>query len=250
MSGACMRLSLRTWAAAAAIVSGALACAAAADDPVAILRRADHARGNPGGVSFHMRIVSLENGRTSQLTVFVQARAYDFLCEELDPPKYKGQKLLMVSGNMWFSKPGLSKPIAISQRQRLMGQAAHGDIAATNYADEYDAVVAGEDVVDGEPCTLFDLKARTKKATYDRIRYWVSKERIVGVKAEYFTVSGKLIKTARMEYANRSRSGGPFISAIEIRDSLISENVTIMTYIEPRFDDIPPGILSLDRLSR
>lgn len=235
---------------------------AAFGDPVEILRAADRARGSLEGVAFDMTIVSVENGRTSEMRVHVQARGFDFLCEELEPPKYKGQKLLLVSGNMWFSKPGLSKPIAISQRQRLMGQAAHGDIAATNYADEYDATVVGEETVGGEFCHLFDLQARTKKATYDRIRYWVSKERTVGVKAEYFTVSGKLIKTARMEYENRSGggvSGGvpgsagvgrPFISKIVITDALNAESVTTMTFIDPKFPAIPPETLTLDRLSR
>lgn len=236
-----------------AVLFLALIGAGAPADVTEILRSADRARGSLEGVAFDMTIVSEENGRTTEMLVRVQARGFDFICEELEPLKYRGQKLLLLSGNMWFAKPGLSKPIAISQRQRLMGQAAHGDIAATNYADEYEATMVEEEAVGGEPCHIFDLKARTKKATYDRIRYWVSKQRGVGVKAEYFTVSGKLIKTARMEYENRARDAGgerPFISKIVIADALNDRNVTIMTFIEPEFGEIPLEKLSLDRLSR
>lgn len=55
------------------------------------------------------------------------------LAEYLEPLRSKGSRILQVGRNMWFTKPGLRKPVAISPRQRLTGQAAIGDIAATNY---------------------------------------------------------------------------------------------------------------------
>jgi hypothetical protein len=260
-----------TWAGAAAgaaTVSAAATAPASADDAVAILRNADHARGNVEGVTWKVELESREKEKVNRLTVLVKSRRYDFLGEELEPPKYKGQKLLMVSGNMWFTKPGLSKPIPISRRQRLMGEAAHGDIAATNYADEYDATITGEEVLGGkagtgmpgptgeagtrgEACLVFDLRAKDKKPTYDRIRYWVSKERSVGVKAEYYTVSGKLIKTAVMEYertAMPGREARPFISRIVITDALVSTNVTTLTFREPRFGEIPDEVFNVNML--
>lgn len=222
-------------------------------DPIAILRAADASRGSLRGVEFDMTILSHENGRDTELRVHVQARGYDFVCEELYPPKYKGQKLVLLSGNMWFYRPGLSKPVAISQRQRLMGQAANGDIAATNYAAEYEGTISGEESIDGELCDRFELKAVTKRATYDGIRYWVSRERGVGVRADYFSISGKLIKTARMEYGNRTIHDGrdrPFISSIVITDALVDSNVTILTYIRPEFRELPDRVFSLDLLGR
>jgi hypothetical protein len=222
-------------------------------DPVAILRHTDHARGNVKGVTWRVELESLEGERVNRLTVSVKSRGYDFLGEELEPPKYKGQKLLMVSGNMWFTKPGLSKPIPISRRQRLMGEAAHGDIAATNYADEYDATITGEETVDGENCLVLDLRAKDKKPTYDRIRYWVSKGREVGVRAEYFTVSGKLIKTAVMEYARTVMPEGgvrPFITKIVITDALASTNVTTLVFRNPRFGELPDEVFNVNLLGR
>lgn len=240
----------------AVVAGGALLClalpvvprVAAAEDPVEILRRADRARGNLGGVTWEVHILSIEGDRTNELTASVQSRGYDFLSETLAPPKSKGQKLLMVSGNMWFHKPGLRKPISIAQRQRLMGQAAYGDIAATNYASEYDAAVVGPEAVDGEPCTVFDLAARTKNVTYDRIRYWISDARGVGVRAEYYTLSGKLLKTARMEFDRTVRADGqerPFISALIITDAVTSRNVTTLEFRDPRFTEIPDRVFNV-----
>ena len=248
-----MRRILLTAAVCALCGFGAISVPAAPVDPVEILRAADASRGNLQGVEFDMTITSHENGRDTELRVHVQARGYDFVCEELYPPKYKGQKLALISGNMWFYKPGLSKLVAISQRQRLMGQAANGDIAATNYAAEYEGTISGEESIDGELCDRFELRAANKRATYDRIRYWVSKERGVGVRADYFSVSGKLIKSARMEYDNRTTHDGrdrPFISRIVITDALVASNITTLSYIRPVFRELPDHIFSLDLLGR
>ena len=53
---------------------------------------------------------------------------------------------------IWFVKPGLRRPVSISARQRLSGDAANGDIASTNYARDYEGTLAGEEAVNGEPC--------------------------------------------------------------------------------------------------
>jgi len=220
-------------------------------DVAEILRKADNARGNLEGLIWTLDIASQEGDRTSTMTVDVKTRGYDFLSETRSPAKYKGQKLLLVSGNMWFHKPGLSKPVPIAPRQRLMGQAAYGDIAATNYAEDYEGEIVGEESVDGEPCLVFALKARERNATYNGVRYWVSKERGVGVRGEYFTVSGKLIKTARMEYREITTDSSPdqlIVSTIVITDALIRDNVTTLVFRDPKFEKLPDRLFNVNLL--
>jgi len=224
-----------------------------ANEDVAILEKADRARGNLEGVTWTVVIHSEERGRTREITVAVRSRGYNFLGEMLSPPKSKGQELLMVSGTMWFHKPGLSKPVPISRRQRLMGQASYGDIAATNYAHEYAAETMEDDAVAGESCRVFDLRARNKKTTYDHIRYWISKSRGVGLRAEYFTVSGKLIKTALMEYAPVRDDRGRkrlFITKLVITDALIDGDVTTLTFQTPSFRKLPDRIFNVALFGR
>jgi len=194
-----------------------------------VLRKADQARGNMEGITWQVTVTFQSHSGVETITYDVKARGFDILAENTAPPKYKGNKVLMVTGNMWFHRPDLSKPVPISQRQRLLGNAAYGDIAATNYAEDYDPKLLGEEPVDGEECFVFDLKSKDKRATYDRIKYWISKDRLVGVKADYFTVSGKKLKTAGMRYDNRTRLNTavrPFISKITILDELVSTDVT------------------------
>jgi hypothetical protein len=154
---------------------------------------------------------------------------------------------------MWFVKPGLSKPVPVSPRQKLVGGASYGDIAATNYAHDYSVISLSDESVNGEHCHVFDLKSASKKTTYDRIKYWVSKERLVGIKAEFFTVSGKLLKRAAFEHENRItlRSGPhPFISKMTIIDAIIRDNVTKLHLNEPKLTQVPPSALDLNVLMR
>ncbi|MBU1524512.1 MAG: outer membrane lipoprotein-sorting protein [Candidatus Omnitrophica bacterium] len=219
-----------------------------------ILRKADQARGNLEGVTWKVGIVSQE-GESKKHRVFnVKARGFDIRAQNLSPAKYKGNKLLMVKGNMWFYKPDLSKPVPVSRRQRLLGNATYGDIASTNYAEDYTAAFLKEEVINGEICYVYELEAKPDRmTTYDRIKYWVSKERSVGVKADYFTVSGKKFKSAVMEYENSVELDSkkqPFISQIIIYEALMSKNVTILTFAEPVMSYIDDHIFNLNLLRK
>jgi hypothetical protein len=216
-----------------------------------ILHQADQARGNLEGVTWEVSLESVENSRTETMTFDVNARGFDILAQTLAPPKSKGQKILMLRGNMWFYKPGLSKAVPISRRQRLLGNAVYGDIAATNYAEEYEATMLADDKVNGEVCSVFDLKSKDKKTTYDRIKYWISKDRLVGVKAEYFTVSGKQFKSSTMEYAHTVEINGqarPFISRIVIYDELMSNDITTLSLRRPHLQPLPNYVFDLNLL--
>jgi hypothetical protein len=231
-------------------------CGNALADPTTqdILRQADQARGNLEGITWEVVLESVEKKRTESMTLDVTARQFDIRAETLAPPKSKGNKLLMLSGNMWFYKPGLSKPVPVSQRQRLLGKAAYGDIAATNYAEDYEATRLGEEEVNGKLAYVFDLQAKDgKKTTYDRIKYWISKDPIVGVKADYFTVSGKKFKSAMMEYTNTVLIRGqarPFISRVIIHGELMSSDVTTLTLSEPNFQQVAPYLFNLNLLTK
>jgi hypothetical protein len=221
--------------------------------PQEILSRADRARGNVEGVEWEIEIESVERGRTQKRTILVMARGHNSLAEFLSPPKVKGRKLLMIDRNMWFIKPGLRKPVPISPRQKLMGGASNGDIASTNYAGDYEPTSVADDTVNGEPCFLLDLKATNKKATYDRIKYWISKARLVGIKSEFFTVSGKKFKSATFAYENSIMVEGrpvAFVSKMVITDAVIQANVTTMTYEKVELKKIPDSAFNLNLLVR
>ena len=220
-----------------------------------ILRQADRARGNLDGVTWDISVTSMEKDKKdTRIEMVVKARGFDVLAENTAPPKYKGNKVLMLRDNMWFYRPSLSKPVPISKRQKLQGQAAYGDITSTDYADGYDASLLREEACGEETCYVLELKSRNKSNTYDLIHYWVSKGRSVGVKANYFTVSGKLFKSAVMDYENivELEDGGTqiFISRIVITDELIGTNQTVLAFTDTRLEKLGNYIFNINLLRK
>jgi hypothetical protein len=221
--------------------------------PKEILQKADEARGNVEGVEWTITIESIERGRKQLRTLIIKARDFNSLAEFISPPKVKGQKLLMIDRNMWFVKPGLRKPVPISPRQKLIGGASNGDIASTNYAGDYEATHMSNEKVNEESCYFFDLRATNKNATYDRIKYWISKKGLVGVKADFFTVSGKMFKSATFEYNNRimvQDEPRSFVSKMVITNAVIKEDITTMTYSKVKIKRIPDSTFNLNLLMR
>jgi outer membrane lipoprotein-sorting protein len=222
-------------------------------DSKEVLRKADEARGNAEGIQWEILIDSVESGRDQHRTIKVSAHSFNSLAEFIAPANVKGQKLLMLDRNMWFAKPGLSKAVPISPRQKLLGAAANGDIASTNYAGDYNVAKMSDSTINGEPCYLLDLSAVDSRATYDKIKYWISKERLVGVKAEFYTISGKMFKTAAFEYKNSiSIDGKPreFISRMVITSAIIKDDVTTMHYRKAVINNIPDSIFNLNLLTK
>ncbi|MBI5590478.1 MAG: outer membrane lipoprotein-sorting protein [Deltaproteobacteria bacterium] len=220
--------------------------------PKEILSRADMARGNLEGVKWLVVISSVENNTGQGRSLNILAKGYDFLGIMIEPPKVKNQKIMMVDHNMWYTKPGLKKPVPVSSRQKLIGGAAYGDIAATNYADDYEPTPLPDETINDEPCYVFDLKAISKKSTYDQIKYWISKDRLVGVKSEFYTVSGKLFKTAVFEYANQvviENKPSSFISRMTIRDALIETNITTLLFNNNQLVRVPDSTFDMNKFS-
>jgi hypothetical protein len=219
-----------------------------------ILSHADRARGNLAGIIWDIRITTNEEGAAETRGLTVTVKGNNTLARYTSPPAMNDRMVLMVDRNMWFIRSGLKKPVSISPRQKLMGDAANGDIASTDYAEDYSGVLSGDETIKGEACYVLDLKAANKNVTYDRIRYWVSKERLVGVKAEFYTISGKLFKTAEFRYDNRVRTPDneeiPFVSELAIRDAIQKDKVTTLTYSHIRVQTVPDSTFNLNVLVR
>lgn len=204
-------------------------------DAATILAASDKARGGGlPGILWQVNVETAErDGARDNMRVVVKSNGDDNMMEILEPVKARGRKILMRGNNMWFSSPSVTKPVPISPRQRLTGQASYGDIAATNYVKDYSAVMLGNEVLDSVPCYVLELTAASKSVTYDKVKYWIAQDSGLGIRAEFYTVSGKHIKTARFKYDNQISAGDksiPFVSEMQIVDALAGDTVTTLVY--------------------
>ncbi|MBA3886059.1 MAG: outer membrane lipoprotein-sorting protein [Acidobacteria bacterium] len=219
-----------------------------------LLKDADRARGGLAtGITWTASVETTDEESASSRTFLVKARGDDALVEALAPARYKGEIMLFNDRTIWFVKPGLRRPVSISARQRLHGDASNGDIASTNYARDYEGTVVGETTVDGKPVWTLELKARARNVTYDRIRYWVSKKGHLGMKAEFLTVGGDLFKSATFEYGNRARTPAgefDFVSRMTIADATGAGTVTTIVFGPPRVETHPSSMFNINNVMR
>src|SRR5438067_3726350 len=112
----------------------------------------------------------------------------------LEPAADKGQILLMRGRDLWIYMPNLSQPVRLALSQRLTGQVANGDLARANFSGDYTPSLVGTELIDGEPCYVLELSAVDRGVTYHRVKYWVKESDNRPSKAEFYSVSDRLLK--------------------------------------------------------
>lgn len=156
-----------------------------------IVKKADLKRGL-GNVphSFNVTITDQDQKNEVYHVLFKDINAS--LTEQTEPPRARGRKILMKDYDIWLFTPNIKKALRISLEQKLTGQVSNGDIARTNYAEDYEASILKSDSNN----YLLNLIAKNKKVTYGKIEYLVSKKELNPVEATFFAISGKALKKA------------------------------------------------------
>jgi hypothetical protein len=170
-------------------------------------------------------------------------------------PARDANKLMLKSGNdLWFFDPSSKASIRLSPQQRLLGQAANGDVVTVNLAIDYRAELAGEEPVqDGDRqsrrCHKLALSAAAPDVTYHRIEMWLDAVSHRPVKARFYAESGQLLKTA---YYRRYQPqlGIERPTETVIIDGLDPGWVTVMRFSDYAWRDVPEAWLQRDYLPR
>lgn len=169
-----------------------------------LLKESDRPRGGvEKGLTWEMELTTMDDPKNSVRQFVIKTKGDNAIAESKAPPKFKGEILLFKDRNMWFLKPDLKKPVAISARQKLGGQAANGDIASTQYFRDYTPIFVKKEMIGGDETALLLLKAKSETVTYDSIRYWISLKQKIALKAEFLNLQGKAFKEATFEYKNK-----------------------------------------------
>ena len=165
-----------------------------------------------------------------------------------EPAAAKGQEMLRVGDNMWVYMPNLKRSIRIAARESFQGgDFNNGDILRVNYVVDYNAKLVASD--DAALWTL-DLAVKTKEATYDRVKLWMSKNKRMPVRAEYYAASGKLLRSAKFEDVKTFR-GFERPSRIMMRNELATQRFSELTMLDIKINvETPPQKFVIDDLGR
>lgn len=180
----------------------------AAPDAQALLAQSDAIRNPSQPFKVTVTLTEFEKGvQVNTTTLLSLARTLEAggqfasLVRFVQPVRDAGKVMLKNGSDLWFYDPGTKSAVRISPQQRLMGQAANGDVVTVNFARDYQATVAAEETVrDGEKQTRKSYKlmltAASSDATYGTIELWVDTGNSAPIKARFFAESGRLLKTA------------------------------------------------------
>jgi outer membrane lipoprotein-sorting protein len=252
-----VRSRLQGHAAAAILLAPALllgtAGARAGDDELAksIVEKADHVRfpAEPFEVAI---TISTTNGSES-----AEERRYRVLAKGpentivmvTEPATERGQILLMKGRDLWIFLPTVSQPVRLSLAQRLTGQVANGDLARANFAGDYAAKLLRTEKSGNDTFYVLELTAIERSVTYHRVVYWVGESNFWPHKAEFYSLSDRLVKTCLYEnyklLAGRERP-----TRLVMRNALVKDEESVLEYSSMRVRDLPDRMFTKDYLKR
>jgi outer membrane lipoprotein-sorting protein len=225
--------------------------AAAETDPQFVVEQADRVRFPDTAFQVDVRITTEAPGRdpdTRSYRVLAKGNRNSLVLTTA-PASERGQILLMKGDDLWVFMPSVSQPVRLPFSQRLTGQVANGDLARANLAGDYTPTIVASEVIKGEPHHVLDLKANRKGVTYQRVRYWVRERDYRPHKAEFYTLSGRLMKTCFYE-DYRPMEGSVRPARLIMVDALRKGERSVLEYAELRRRELADNVFTKEYLKK
>ncbi len=224
-------------------LAASLSATGASRSPAVWLSLADEFRAPGGTLSFQVEVKDfLKSQLLRENTYRVYSKEdHSVLVETLAPTRLIGRKLLM-AGTLWMYLPSLKRPTQVSLQSRLTGEVSNGDIARMQFSRDYAARVES---VNKSGARLW-LTARLRTATYRNIRLHLAPDGMP-TKAEYFAISGKLLKTG--EYSGlQPVLGRKRLTRVTIRDAIDPNKQSFLTYSKYRNEVLDDAFFDKENL--
>jgi outer membrane lipoprotein-sorting protein len=244
----------------AAAIAVFIATHAFAQSPNEIVAAADRVRNPEQPFRSSLTLTEYVSGQERGRSTFVlfskedSARHFRNLLEYVEPPRDAGKRVLLDGRSFWFFDPASQSSVRISAQQRLVGQAAIGDVLTVNLSADYAATLAGTESIDDaarqkRTCWHLELRAATDTAVYNRVEYWVEQGTFRPVKGKFYSDSGRLLKI--IYYRNfTERLGAMRPAEAVIIDAVDSSLATIATFGDSHIQEIPEAWFQRDYLPR
>jgi outer membrane lipoprotein-sorting protein len=223
------------------------------DDALAksILEKADQVRFPAQGFEVLITIATnTSDGSTESRKYRVLSKGNEnTIVMTTEPASERGQVMLMKGRDLWIFLPTISQPVRLGLAQRLTGQVANGDLARANFSGDYRPKLLRTDKIDGESVYVLELSAVDRGVTYHRVLYWVRQSNYWPQKAEFYSLSDRLLKTCVYENF-RPLGGRPRPTRLVMQDALRSGEESVLEYADMRVRDLPDKMFTKDYLKR
>lgn len=167
----------------------------------------------------------------------------------LEPAAERGQIMLMKGRDLWVFMPNVSQPVRLSLSQRLTGQVANGDLARANFTGDYKPRILRTEKINGDSYYVLELNAVDRGVTYHRVVYWVKQSSFWPYKAEFYSLSDKLLKTCL--YQNfQTMAGKPRPTRLVMQDALHAGGESTLEYNGMKLRELPDKMFTKEYLKK
>lgn len=216
-----------------------------------IVEKADLVRFPSDGFLVEVTITSTQPDKNSEIRKYrvLSKGISNTIVMVTEPASERGQILLMKERDLWVFMPDVSQPVRIPLSQRLTGQVANGDLARANFAADYNPKILRTETIGGNAYHVLELTAIDRGVTYQRLIYWVRQKDNWPYKAEFYSLSNRLLKTAKYEDF-QTMAGKIRPTRLVIDDALTSGSRSVLQYEGMKLRDLPDKMFTKDYLKK
>ncbi len=247
----CLASLVRSVLASVAVSSAFLVAQPAfAQDAASIVEKADTIRFPREAFQVEVSIKSTSaSGDEYRKYRILQKGGNNTIIQTVEPASERGQILLMKERDLWAFLPTVSQPVRLSLAQRLTGQVANGDLARANFSGDYTPKLLGVEKIDGVDHHALELTAVDRTVTYARVLFWVRTSNGAPHKAEFYSLSGKLLKSC--VYDEYKTLGGKLRpTRLIMQDALREGDQSVLEYSSMQVRDLPDKIFTKEYLKK
>ena len=216
-----------------------------------IVEKADQVRFPTEGFQVDVDVTTFRQGQR------VDARKYRVMSKgndntivlTVEPASERGQSMLMKGRDLWIYMPNVSQPVRLALSQRLTGQVANGDLARANFAGDYTPRLLRTETIDGQSYNVLELSGVDRGVTYQRVVYWVRQDNAWPYKAEFYSVSNRLLKICKYERF-QTLAGRVRPTRLVMEDALRQGEQSVLEYTEMKLRDLPDRMFTKEYLRR
>jgi hypothetical protein len=217
----------------------------------AILQKSDEIRFPSTGFEVAVRIRSVDSGGAPEVREFkvLSKGNENTIVLTTAPAAERGQILLMKARDLWLFVPNVSQPVRLSLSQRLTGVVSNGDIARANFSGDYTPRLVGTETVEGQVYHVLELTAVDRTVAYQKVKYWVRQGTNAPFKAEFYSLSGRLLKTCSYE-EYKPLGGKVRPTRLSMVDALKADTRSLMEYEDMKPRELPDKVFTKEYLKK
>ncbi|WP_299068722.1 outer membrane lipoprotein-sorting protein [Accumulibacter sp.] len=225
----------------------------ASDDAEArlIVEKADQVRFPAEGFQVDVAITTTGSGQSADVRKYrvLSKGNTNSVVMVTEPASERGQILLMKGRDLWVFMPDVSQPIRLALSQRLTGQVANGDLARANFAADYNPKLLRTEKIGNDDYHVLELIGVDRSVTYQRVVYWVRDKDFWPYKAEFYSLSNRLLKTCKYENF-KPMEGRKRPTRLVMEDALRGGEQSVLEYGSMKLRDLPDKIFTKDYLKK